>query len=644
MNRPSLGSMVVMATLATTFLVAQTSHADSATWNLDPISSDWNTAENWTPPTVPNGPTDTATFDVSNNSAVSIAFDVEVDGIVFDPGASAFNITTLPTADGTNTLTISGAGVNNQSETEQNIVAGADGFKTGAINFRGSANAGSEIVYTAAGNNSPGVAQSSVINFFDNADAGSAHFVMQSSRRGSVGQLGFSDDSTAANATFFNHGFLGFTDNATAANAVINDNIGFLTFFGTSTAANAVVNQRAANITFGDFATAADATFTLDKSTVFFGSSATAANAHFTLTESTAAFSAGTAGNATFILEGGALSGASGSVASFTNTATAENATITANGGAVAGAGGALILFSSNGFGRFEASAGNATLIANGGSGGAPGGTILFQTKSFGGNSRIELFGNGSLDISQHYTFTILAIGSLEGNGLVFLGDNVLKVGTNNLETIFSGTIQDGGVGGGTGGSLKKLGRGTLTLTGANTYTGNTAVAGGTLLVNNVDGSGTGTGPVTVLRGTLGGRGTIDGPVTLGTGSGAGAYLAPAAGTNRNTTLTLQGSLIFEADATYTYTFKASGDRVKTDKVIANGVTINGGMINLVEATPATLSVGLVLTVISNTATTPIAGTFSNLPDGAIVTVNGNNFQASYEGGDGNDLTLTVVP
>jgi hypothetical protein len=50
------------------------------------------------------------------------------------------------------------------------------------------------------------------------------------------------------------------------------------------------------------------------------------------------------------------------------------------------------------------------------------------------------------------------------------------------------------------------------------------------------------------------------------------------------------------------------------------------------------------MTVIKNTAVTPISGTFSNLPDGAIVTVNGNNLQASYEGGDGNDLTLTVVP
>jgi len=46
--------------------------------------------------------------------------------------------------------------------------------------------------------------------------------------------------------------------------------------------------------------------------------------------------------------------------------------------------------------------------------------------------------------------------------------------------------------------------------------------------------------------------------------------------------------------------------------------------------------------VIKNTAVTPISGTFSNLPNGAIV--NGNNLQASYSGGDGNDLTLTVVP
>jgi hypothetical protein len=149
---------------------------------------------------------------------------------------------------------------------------------------------------------------------------------------------------------------------------------------------------------------------------------------------------------------------------------------------------------------------------------------------------------------------------------------------------------------------------------------------------------------VTVNIDTLGGSGIISGVVTVGTGSGTGAFLAPAAGTTRKTTLTIQSALTFQSDSTYTYTFKAKGRRAKTDKVIANGVTINSGNITLQGTTQGTLGTGLVLTVISNTSANPIAGTFANLADGAIVHVNGNNFQADYQGGDGNDLTSTVVP
>ena len=38
------------------FLVPTVTYAISAQWDLDPISGDWNTAENWTPTTIPNGP------------------------------------------------------------------------------------------------------------------------------------------------------------------------------------------------------------------------------------------------------------------------------------------------------------------------------------------------------------------------------------------------------------------------------------------------------------------------------------------------------------------------------------------------------------------------------------------------------------
>jgi hypothetical protein len=150
---------------------------------------------------------------------------------------------------------------------------------------------------------------------------------------------------------------------------------------------------------------------------------------------------------------------------------------------------------------------------------------------------------------------------------------------------------------------------------------------------------------VQVNAGTLGGKGIIAGAVTVGTGSGAGAFLAPALGPKKQNTLTLQSALTFNADATYTYTFRARGTQARSDQVIANGVTINSGAFFAFQGTAqGTLPTGLSFTAIKNTSTSPIAGTFSNLPDGAILTVNGNKFQASYEGGYGNDLTLTVVP
>jgi hypothetical protein len=55
------------------FLVPALVYADSAQWDLNPISGDWNTADNWTPMTVPNGSADIATFALSNTTNVSIS-------------------------------------------------------------------------------------------------------------------------------------------------------------------------------------------------------------------------------------------------------------------------------------------------------------------------------------------------------------------------------------------------------------------------------------------------------------------------------------------------------------------------------------------------------------------------------------------
>jgi hypothetical protein len=55
------------------------------------------------------------------------------------------------------------------------------------------------------------------------------------------------------------------------------------------------------------------------------------------------------------------------------------------------------------------------------------------------------------------------------------------------------------------------------------------------------------------------------------------------------------------------------------------------------------LHAGAVFTVINNTGNAPISGTFANLPDRTVFPSGGNIYFANYEGGSGNDLTLTVV-
>src|SRR5712691_3139096 len=79
--------------LSLVVLSLHTAQAGSATWNLSPTSGDWNTAANWTPATVPNGPSDTATFASSNITGVSLSAATEINGIVLNSSASAFTIT-----------------------------------------------------------------------------------------------------------------------------------------------------------------------------------------------------------------------------------------------------------------------------------------------------------------------------------------------------------------------------------------------------------------------------------------------------------------------------------------------------------------------------------------------------------------------
>ncbi|MGE8638321.1 MAG: autotransporter domain-containing protein [Achromobacter sp.] len=134
-----------------------------------------------------------------------------------------------------------------------------------------------------------------------------------------------------------------------------------------------------------------------------------------------------------------------------------------------------------------------------------------------------------------------LSAGSIAGSGRYALGGNTLTVGANNASTEVAGVIADGGLAGGTGAALVKLGTGTLTLSGINTYTGSTTLTGGVL---RVTGSIAASSGVQVGSGaTLTGTGVVGATTVL-----AGGVLAPG---NTTATLSVAGDLTMQPGSIY---------------------------------------------------------------------------------------------
>ena len=151
-------------------------------------------------------------------------------------------------------------------------------------------------------------------------------------------------------------------------------------------------------------------------------------------------------------------------------------------------------------------------------------------------------------------------------------------------------------------GSLTNLG-GSPSVTGANTYAGNTTVGGGTLFVNNLSGSGTGGGVVNVQSGAgLGGTGIIGGAVNLL----SGATLAP--GNSAVGTLTINGNITLGAGSTNS--FEVNGTTPANDAVVAGSSVSYGGTLNI--AASGTFAAGQQFVLFSGAGATN-AGNFASL-------------------------------
>ncbi len=235
----------------------------------------------------------------------------------------------------------------------------------------------------------------------------------------------------------------------------------------------------------------------------------------------------------------------------------------------------------------------------------------------------------GNVTVGGAAASTISTTAASATTGGVHLGTNTVftvadATGNSNVDLTVSAPLRNvsGDFGAGAGG-FTKAGPGTMVLSGANTYTGPTAVNVGTLLVNGSTAAGAvtvGTTGATPTTGILGGTGTIAGATTVNAGSTiTGADVGTVGALTLQSTVTLTGG---------TYVVDISG--ATADKLTITGaLTLTNANITF-NGTPTAASYVLA-TFASETGT--FAGT---APSGYTFQFNANGTEL--------DLTSTAVP
>jgi autotransporter-associated beta strand protein len=424
------------------------------------------------------------------------------------------------------------------------IQAGAGGVKL-SNNFKinntaqGSALDEAGVTLTISGNITDGSGGSGKLYIYDSLGGGAVRFTATNTYSGGTTICGCATlllgnaahTGSIVGAVTNNGAFNIVNANTAGITSILNENGGSTRFLNTSSASSINITNNTGTTFFGttgatDTNTAGNATIDNNNGGTFFEAHSNAGAAKITNHD--------------------------GGVTIFDDHASAASATITNN---------------NNGFTEFGllSTAGNATIITN------SGGSVTFFDTSTGGNAQFITNGTGIVDFGGSLGPSgdgRITAGSIAGSGTYYIGaGNLLTVGSNNLSTEVSGVIADfNPCACGTGpGNLEKVGTGTLTLSGINTYTGSTSVNRGTLLVT---GSIASSAVVLVGNGaTLGGTGTV--PLTALSG---GAVLAPGL-PNALGTLTVTDLLSFCSCSFYDVKLTSTGNDLT--KVVA-GLAIPG--------------------------------------------------------------------
>lgn len=363
---------------------------------------------------------------------------------------------------------------------------------------------------------------------------------------------------------------------------------------------------------------------------------------------------ASSAGNATVTLVGAGLSLYTDGLLNFRGTSTAATSVLSAANQAQIGfynnasAGQATITNNDKGLTAFSnsASAGTAHIINN------SGGLTFFSGTPTADTATLVNNVGGSVDIGL--MSRSLGVGSLSGAGDVYLGSQNLTAGNLNQNDAITGVIRDGMspsfvaflTSGGrvlpsmTGGSLTKVGTGTLTLSEQNTYTGGTSFNGGVVQITADANLGAPTGSLGFNGGTL--RTTADIAMnrvtTLNTGGGTfdtmtGTQLTQNGVIGGAGALTKSGAGTLVLNAANTY----------AGNTIVNAGTLTAGADNAFSANSAhTIASGAMLDLaghnqtlqyVSNAGTVTLGGT-----PGTVLNVKGD-----YTGSGGTLVLNTAL-
>jgi autotransporter-associated beta strand protein len=449
--------------------------------------------------------------------------------------------------------------------------------------------------------------------------------------KGGLGTLTLSGTNTYTGGTTINAGTLSINSNARLGNTS-----GGVTFGGGTLQSTASFTSNR-GVTVG----AGGGTFNTSSGTLTLGGVITgtgpltkSGTGTLTLTADSPSFTGTTTVSAGTLQIGGGA--ATGSIAGdiVNNSALVFNRTGTLTyGGAISGSGtvtksgaGTLTLTGINTY------LGTTTISANGGTlqGGAE--------NAFSANSAHTLNANTTLDLGG-FDQIILSLASAGGAGTRTVTNSGITAATlttgGSASTTFSGVIQDGV--GATG--LIKQGTGTFTLSGANTYTGDTTINAGTLQGGVANAFSAASATTINTGGTLnlGGFAQTINAVSLAGGTLTNGQLTGAITSTGGTISTLGGSA---SVTTTSGTTTLSGTNTYSGATNVNGGTLRAATATDFSAASAhTVAAGAFLDLFGGSQTIgSLAGagtvTNSNTSTAArTLTTGGNNASTTFSGG-----------